>query len=65
MSREQEAKSTLLYDKRTVERSIKKGLLSRKDYDKHIKSLEDIASKGVFGGPQEVADVDDSADSAE
>lgn len=41
-----------LYDKRTVERSIKKGLLARKDYDKYLKSLEDVAEKGVFGGPE-------------
>jgi hypothetical protein len=56
MSRDAEAKSepktARLYDKRTVERNIKKGLFSRKDYEKHLKSLEDIADKGVFGGPE-------------
>jgi hypothetical protein len=56
MSRDTEAKKELLYDKRTVDRSIKKGLLTRKDFDKHLKALEDIAGKGVFGGPQEVLD---------
>jgi hypothetical protein len=61
MSREQEAKNIKLYDKRTVDRSIKKGLLTRKDFDKHLKSLEDIAGKGVFGAPQELSDEPDSA----
>jgi len=52
MSRDVETKSDRLYDKRTVERSIKKGLLTRKDYEKHIKTLEDVAAKGVLGGPE-------------
>ena len=69
MTREAEAKNDKLFDKRTIDRSIKKGLLTRKDYDKHLKALEDVASKGVFGGPQEtdddVDDVADDADSAE
>jgi hypothetical protein len=47
-----DAKTARLYDKRTVERNIKKGLLSRKDYDKHVKSLDDVADKGVFGGAE-------------
>ena len=45
-----------LYDHRTVERNIKKGLITRKDYEKHLKALEDVADKGVYGGP---ADDDD------
>jgi hypothetical protein len=52
MSRDVETKSDRLYDKRTVERSIKKGLLTRKDYEKHLKTLEDVAAKGVLGGPE-------------
>jgi hypothetical protein len=64
MSREAEAKNERLYDKRTVDRSIKKGLLSRKDYEKHVKGLEDIADKGVFGGPAEESDADDGPGSA-
>ena len=62
MSRDAEAKNELLYDKRTVERSIKKGLLSRKDYDKHIKTLEDIAGKGVYGLPEHGEEDDDDDD---
>jgi len=57
MSRDAEAKpdpkAARLYDKRIVERNIKKGLVSRKDYDKHLKSLDDVADKGVYGGPVE------------
>ncbi|HEY4395038.1 MAG TPA: hypothetical protein VGP64_13295 [Polyangia bacterium] len=41
---------TRLFDKRTVDRNIKKGLIARKDYDKHIKGLEDVAGKGLYGG---------------
>ena len=50
MSREPEAKNERLYDKRTIDRSLKKGLLTRKDFDKHLKALEDAGPKGVFGG---------------
>jgi hypothetical protein len=66
MSRDAEAKvdpkTARLYDKRTVERNIKKGLITRKDYEKHMKSLEDVAGKGVFGGPEN--DVADELDEA-
>jgi hypothetical protein len=68
MSRDTEAKNDRLLDKRTVDRNIKKGLLSRKDYEKHLKSLEDVANKGVFGGTDEApeggggADVDEHSD---
>jgi hypothetical protein len=63
MSRDVETKNDRLFDKRTVDRSIKKGLVTRKDYEKHLKSLEDVGPKGVFGGPQE-DDGDDEADDA-
>jgi hypothetical protein len=59
-----EAKSDRLYDKRTIDRTIKKGLITRKDYDKHLKTLEDVASKGVFGGPQDDDLDDDDLDEA-
>jgi hypothetical protein len=70
MSRDSEAKNDRLYDKRTIDRSIKKGLLTRKDFDKHLKALEDVAAKGVYGGPENDADddeddVEDTADTAE
>lgn len=69
MSRDSEAKNDRLYDKRTIDRSIKKGLLTRKDFDKHLKALDDVASKGVYGGPENDADDDEDdledADTAE
>lgn len=33
----------LLVDKRLVERNIHKGLISRKDFEKHLKDLPDSA----------------------
>ena len=60
MSRDAEAaKNDRLFDKRTIERNIKKGLVTRKDYEKHMKSLEDVAGKGVFGGSDDDDDDDD------
>ena len=32
-------------DRRVVERYIKKGLLDEKEYQRHLKSLEDLAGK--------------------
>jgi hypothetical protein len=32
-----------LYDKRIIERNVRKGLLQRKDYDKYLKELPDVA----------------------
>ena len=63
MARE-DVKTSRLYDRRTVERNIKKGLLTRKDWDKHLKSLDDVAEKGVYGGT-DTDDDDDAPDSAE
>jgi hypothetical protein len=54
-----DTKTARLFDKRTVERSIKKGLVARKDYEKHVKSLDDVSDKGVYGVPE--PDVDDDA----
>jgi hypothetical protein len=64
MARDQDIRNARLFDRRTVERNIKKGLLTRKDYDKHLKALEDVAEKGVYGGtePDDVDDADDAAD---
>jgi hypothetical protein len=62
MARDQDARNARIYDRRTVERNIKKGLLSRKDYEKHLKALEDVADKGVYGGTD--ADDEDDADDA-
>jgi hypothetical protein len=69
MSRDAEAKvdpkTARLFDKRTVERNIKRGLVSRKDYEKYLKSLDDIADKGVYGAPAEDEPDDDEDTDAE
>lgn len=70
MSRDADAKAdpktVRFYDKRTVERNIKKGLVSRKDYEKHLKALDDVADKGVYGAPvDDVDDIDTRIDEAE
>ena len=57
-----DVKTARLFDRRTVERNIKKGLITRKDFEKHLKALEDVAPKGVFGGPQDDVDVEDDTD---
>jgi len=62
MARDQDPRTGRLFDRRTVERSIKKGLLTRKDYEKHLKSLDDVAGKGVYGGAETDDDDDDDAD---
>jgi hypothetical protein len=62
MGRDQDIKNTRLYDRRTVERSIKKGLITRKDYEKHLKSLDDVADKGVYGVADDAPDAADEAE---
>jgi nitrogen regulatory protein PII-like uncharacterized protein len=37
----------MLYDKRIVDRNIRTGLISRKDYEKHIKALQDLKQEAV------------------
>ena len=58
MARDQDAKTSRVYDRRTVERNIKKGLLTRKDFEKHLKALEDVADKGVYGTEPDLDDDD-------
>jgi hypothetical protein len=65
MARDQDPKTSRIYDRRTVDRSIKKGLLTRKDFEKHLKSLEDVADKGVYGTEPEVDDDIDEGDAAD
>jgi hypothetical protein len=45
MSRDDEVKNVRLFDIRAIERNIRKGLITRKDYDKHLKSLPDVTDK--------------------
>jgi len=51
-------KLSRLFDKRTVERNIKKGLVTRKDYEKYLKTLDDVADKGVYGSAETKGDDD-------
>jgi hypothetical protein len=50
-SRDEDVKNPRLFDRRVVERNIKKGLITRKDYDQHMKSLSDVAA--IIGSPDE------------
>jgi len=50
-SRDEDVKNPRLFDRRVVERNIKKGLVTRKDYEKHLKSLNDVA--GNIASPDE------------
>jgi hypothetical protein len=45
MSREEEVKDPHLFDVRVVERNIKRGLITRKEYERFLKSLDDVAGK--------------------
>jgi hypothetical protein len=45
MTRDEDALDPKLFDRRIVERNIKRGLITRKDYDKYLKSLSDSADK--------------------
>ena len=40
-----EVQDVRLFDARVVERNIKRGLITRKDYDKFLKSLADAKDK--------------------
>jgi hypothetical protein len=52
MSRDEEVKDVHLFDVRTVERNIKRGLITRKEYDRYLKSLQDAADKLVVVEPE-------------
>jgi len=38
------------WDIRTLERKLRRGLVSRKDYEKHVKSLPDRADRATYIG---------------
>ena len=54
-----ETKPQRTFDVRTIERNIKKGNITRKDYEKHLKSLPDTTDKVA---PPEEDRADDAAD---
>jgi hypothetical protein len=45
MTRDEDAPDPSLFDRRIVERNIKRGLVTRKDYEKFLKSLPDASDK--------------------
>jgi hypothetical protein len=45
MNREEDVKNIRLFDLRTIERNIKRGLITRKEYERFLKSLPDAADK--------------------
>ena len=52
MSREEEVKDTHLFDVRTVERNLKRGLITRKEYERFLKSLSDAAANVLQDEPK-------------
>ena len=44
MSRDEEVRDVRLFDLRTVERNIKRGVITRKEYERHLKSLPDAGA---------------------
>jgi hypothetical protein len=47
------------WDVRTLERRLRKGQITKKDYEKHLKSLDDVAEKQA---PIDLDDDDDEPD---
>jgi hypothetical protein len=41
------------YDVRVLERNLRRGLVSRKDYEKYLKSLPDSGANAAFSRPEE------------
>jgi hypothetical protein len=58
-TRDEDARNKRLFDIRTVERNIKKGLITRKDYEKYLKSLADVSAQVA---PPDEGDLDDDDD---
>jgi hypothetical protein len=50
------------WDVRTLERRLRRGQLTKKDYEKHLKSLPDIADKAAAVEPDDLDDDDDDDD---
>ena len=44
------------FDVRTLERNLRKGIISKKDYEKHIKALPDREANAVQSRPDESRD---------
>jgi len=63
-TRDTDSKPQRQFDVRTVERNIKKGYFTRKDYEKYLKSLPDVAEK-VAPADEDPTDDLDEVDEAE
>jgi hypothetical protein len=50
------------WDTRTLERRMRKGQLTKKDIEKHVKSLPDVADKGQAPNLDAEDDTDDMDD---
>lgn len=61
MSRDEEVKDARLFDSRTVERNIKRGLITRKEYDRFLKSLADATDKVAPAAEAEPAQAEPAA----
>ena len=60
MSRDEEVKDVRLFDLRTVERNIKRGVITRKEYERFLKSLPD-ATENVLPADPETPPADPAA----
>jgi hypothetical protein len=60
MKADEEVKAPRLFDVRTIERNIRKGLTTRKDYEKNLKTLPDAAEKAAT--PESIAAADELDD---
>ena len=49
-----------MFDVRLVERNIRRGLMTRKELDKHLKTLPDVKDKGEAFADNPYDDDDDS-----
>jgi hypothetical protein len=63
-TRDTDSKPQRQFDVRTVERNIKKGYFTRKDYEKYLKSLPDVAEK-VAPADEDLTDDLDEVDEGE
>lgn len=55
-----------MFDVRLLERNIRRGLLTRKEVDKHLKTLPDVKDKGEqFADNPYEDDLDDGDDAEE
>lgn len=55
MSRDEEVKDVRLFDTRIVERNIKRGLITRKEYERFLKALPDVVEKMAPGESEAAA----------